>query len=108
MNATAYFIKDRALSLAYEADQFPAAAETVLAWFGRAVAWTKARGLNALAKELEAMCYGMNCSHEDRYSGECTFHGRGMFPCAVDEEEAGEDFAFSEAEPGDDEKENAA
>ena len=54
------------------------------------------------------MCYGMNCSHEDRYSGECRFHGRGMFPCAVDEEQAGEEFAFSDAESGDDEKENAA
>ena len=57
------------------------------------------------------MCYGMNCPHEDRYSGECSFHGRGLFPCSVDEEgeeQAGEEFAFSEAEPEDDEKENAA
>ena len=108
MNQTAYFIADRAETLAYEAVHFPATAETVLAWFRRAVAWTKARGLNTLAKELEAMCYGMNCSHEDRYSGECRFHGRGMFPCAVDEEEAGEEFTFSEDEPGDDGKENAA
>lgn len=105
MNATACFIKDRALSLSYEAVQFPATAETVLAWLGRAMAWTKTRGLNTLAKELEAMCYGMHCPHEDRYSGECRFHGRGMFPCAVDEAEAGEEFAFSEAEAGHDEGE---
>ena len=27
------------------------------------------------------MCYGMGCEYEDRYTGECGWHGRGYYPC---------------------------
>ena len=50
MNATAYFIKDRALSLSYEAIRFPETAETVLAWLRRASDWSKTHRRDGLAR----------------------------------------------------------
>lgn len=54
MNATAYFISDRAQSLAYEALQFPETAEMAIAWFLRAMAWAKGKGLTGLEETLTA------------------------------------------------------
>lgn len=54
MNATAYFIQDRALSLTYEAIRYPATADTVLAWLGRARAWAERHGMKPLAETLLA------------------------------------------------------
>ena len=65
---TAQCIRDRSLSLRYEAKRFPTVRNSALAWLRLAAAWAKAHGLSALQKELEAMCYGMNCPHENRYS----------------------------------------
>lgn len=53
MNATAYFIRDRAQSLAYEALQFPETAEMAIAWLGRAMDWAKAKELTAIEKILK-------------------------------------------------------
>lgn len=52
MNATASFIKDRALSLAYEAVRFPAGAGAALAWIDLAISWAEERGLEPLREEL--------------------------------------------------------
>lgn len=55
MNATGHFIADRAQTLAYEAIQFPATAETALAWLHRAVACAEGKGLTVLAGELRTL-----------------------------------------------------
>lgn len=38
---TAYFIKDRTDTLLFEACQYPATAETAIAWMRRAAAWAE-------------------------------------------------------------------
>lgn len=57
MNATAYFIADRAQTLAYEAIQFPDTAKTAYAWLDRAVdtALKIRPGGLELALELESI-----------------------------------------------------
>lgn len=52
MNATAYFIKDRAETLVYEALQFPATSAVALAWLNRAMAQAEKLGLIELADEV--------------------------------------------------------
>ena len=52
MTATAYFIKDRALSLTYEAIRFPDTAQVALAWLRRAHEWAARRGLKDLLAEI--------------------------------------------------------
>jgi hypothetical protein len=64
MTEAAYFIQARALSLAYEAIQFPATAEVVLAWLYRAVAEAERRGLPQLADEVRAAAQRVT-DHED-------------------------------------------
>ena len=54
MNETAYFIKDRAQSLAYEGRRFPDKAKAALAWLHRAVDWAEQRGMTPLADEVRA------------------------------------------------------
>lgn len=55
MNATAYFIHDRALSLVYEARRYPETINTILAWFSLAEDCAKKRGLKRLVEELRSM-----------------------------------------------------
>lgn len=52
MNATAYFIRARALSLAYEAVRFPSTADSALAWLRRAMAWATVNGNSQLFSAL--------------------------------------------------------
>lgn len=54
MTENTCFIEDRALSLSYEAVQFPTTAMTALAWLHRAMAWAEARGLTDLQETLNA------------------------------------------------------
>lgn len=49
---TAYFIKDRALSLTYEAIQFPATSGVALAWLHRAMAKAQKFGMKDLADDI--------------------------------------------------------
>lgn len=62
---TAHFIADRSLSLSYEAVQFPATAETSLAWLHRAVGWAEKRGLTALVHEIQEHCHRVVISQTD-------------------------------------------
>lgn len=52
MDTTAYFIKDRALSLAYEAVRFPSTADSALAWLRRAMVWATVNGNSQLFSTL--------------------------------------------------------
>lgn len=52
MNATAYFISDRAQSLVYEALKFPETAEMAIAWLGRAMDWAQSQKLTAIENTL--------------------------------------------------------
>lgn len=54
MTETAYFIEDRALSLAYESDHLPEIAPAALAWLHLAMAWAKRHGMYCLEKKLRA------------------------------------------------------
>ena len=54
MNQTAYFIADRALSLAFEAVQKPDTAPTALAWIYRAIGWAKKHTATELEEPLTA------------------------------------------------------
>lgn len=54
MDTTAYFIKDRALSLAYEAVKFPATGPAALRWLNLAQRWAGSRGLAELAQAVSA------------------------------------------------------
>lgn len=56
MNATAQFIKDRALSLSYEARRYPKTAKMAAAWLTAARAWADRNGLPDLSVELAATC----------------------------------------------------
>ena len=53
MDTTAYFIRDRALSLAYEAVQFPATAQVAFIWLHRALAYAKNSGMEPLADDIK-------------------------------------------------------
>lgn len=65
MNQTAYFIADRAETLAYEAVHFPATAETVLTWLRRAVDWAAKRGLISLARDVQTCIFRIEIQDAD-------------------------------------------
>ena len=65
MNQTAYFIADRAETLAYEAVHFPATAETVLAWLRRAVDWAAKRGLISLTRDVQTCIFRIEIQDAD-------------------------------------------
>jgi len=52
MNATAYFIQDRAQTLSFEGIQYPNTKKTALAWLRRAMAWATQNGLTELSENL--------------------------------------------------------
>ena len=54
MNQTAYFIADRAETIAYEAVHFPATAPVILAWIYRAIGWAQKKRLAELEETLTA------------------------------------------------------
>ena len=54
MTDTANFIADRALSLAYEAIQFPKSAKAAITWLGRARIWATKNGIWTLEQALNA------------------------------------------------------
>ena len=55
---TAQFIKDRALSLRYEASRFPTAANMAAAWLRRAATWAQGNGHRKLALDLSRQARG--------------------------------------------------
>lgn len=78
---TQLFIADRALSLAYEAKQFPQTSLVALAWFNLARGWAEQRSMKALTTTLLSTMQRIEYSMDD-IERPCPFCGpyRGLPP----------------------------
>jgi hypothetical protein len=90
-------LRSRAVFLAYTTHSSPERLRAAMGWVRLAADRARAQKKADLARELRAMCYGMGCEYEDRYSGECTVSEPYPRPCRAGEELDTEIFELEEA-----------